>query len=200
MRQFNKNQQIIVASHNEGKVSEIKELLYKIDLNAVSAKKFKLTEPPETANSFQGNAKIKALTAARKTGIISLGDDSGLVVPSIQYKPGIYSARWGGPKKNFSFAMQKVQKKLGKKDSFAWFTSALALAWPDSFTITFVGRVYGNLVWPPRGKLGFGYDPMFKPLGYKLTFGQIKPEIKNRISHRSLAFKNLVNFLSKNNS
>ena len=200
MRNLCKYQQIIVASHNEGKIAEIKELLQKIHIIPVSVKKFNLKEPPETANSFEGNAIIKAVTASRKTGIVALGDDSGLVVPSINHKPGIYSARWGGRRKDFSSAMQKVHNKVGNKDSFAWFTSALALAWPDSYSITFIGRVYGNLVWPPVGKLGFGYDPMFKPLGYNLTFGQMNPELKNRISHRSLAFRCLINFVIKSHS
>lgn len=200
MKKICKQKQIIVASHNEGKVAEIKELLHKIHVNPISAKNFNLKEPPETANSFEGNAKIKAITASKQTGIVALGDDSGLVVPSINYKPGIYSARWGGEKKDFSLAMQKVYKKVGDKDSFAWFTSALALAWPNNYTITFVGRVYGNLVWPPVGKLGFGYDPMFRPLGHRKTFGQMNPEFKNKISHRSLAFKCLINFFTKNHS
>lgn len=179
---------LVIASHNDDKVDELRALLNSLNIKLVSSKELNLTQPKETGRSFQENARIKASLASEASGYIAIGDDSGLVIPALKGKPGIYSARWGGVKKDFALAMRRAHKALGKKDRFSWFAACLALAWPDGYCQTFVGRVYGTLAWPPRGKLGFGYDPMFQPLGYQVTFGEMQPSFKNKISHRSLAF------------
>lgn len=184
---------LVIASHNFGKIREIRDLIVPLGLSSISAADLNLVEPKETGKTFQDNAKLKACAAAITSGKPALADDSGLVVPALNGKPGIFSARWGGPKRDFSLAMEKVHLKLGKQQGFAWFTSCLSLAWPDGHCETFTGRVYGNLVWPPVGRLGFGYDPIFQPLGHKKTFGDMMPAIKNAMSHRALAFQALSN-------
>ncbi len=185
---------LVVASHNPDKAAEIAELLAPYEVEVASAAALELAEPEETGDSFVANARIKARAAAVATGLPALGDDSGLVVPSLGGAPGIYSARWAGPGKDFTIAMERVWRELdGAPDRRAHFVSALALAWPDSHVETFEGRVHGTLVWPPRGGRGFGYDPMFVPdEGGGLTFGEMEPNAKHTISHRGRALAKLA--------
>ncbi len=186
---------LLVASHNEGKVSEIRALLSPFGLELRSASELFLQEPEETGSSFQANAELKARAASDASGLPALADDSGLCVEVLNGQPGIYSARWAGPQKNFDFAMEKVRLGLveeGTLNTRAWFIAGLALAWPDGHMEYFEGRVDGDLVWPPRGLKGFGYDPMFKPDGHEMTFGEMDPAKKHGMSHRADAFRKLV--------
>lgn len=184
---------LVIASHNEGKVREIRALLAPFGADVVSAGALGLPEPEETENTFIGNALLKAHAAAKAAGIPALADDSGLAVTALGGDPGIYSARWAGPNKDFAFAMQKVEDGLaGKSDRSGKFICALALAWPDGYAETVEGTIGGALVWPPRGSQGFGYDPMFRPDGYDITFGEMDPAKKHEISHRADAFRQLV--------
>lgn len=183
---------LVIASHNKGKVREIAELLGPYAASFVSAGELGLPEPEETGTTFVANAELKALAAA-KAGHVALADDSGLVVPALNGDPGIYSARWAGPSKDFQMAMGKVEDGLkGHADRSAYFVCALSLAWPDGHVETVEGRCTGTLVWPPRGEHGFGYDPMFKPDGYDITFGEMDPAKKHEMSHRADAFRQLV--------
>tara|TARA_Y100001968_G_scaffold308556_1_gene327486 strand:+ start:80 stop:676 length:597 start_codon:yes stop_codon:yes gene_type:complete len=185
---------LIIASHNAGKVREISALLQPFGVTVRSAGELGLPEPEETGDTFTANAMLKAEAAAMAAQLPALSDDSGLAVDALDGAPGIYSARWGGPKKDFDAAMRKVEDKLALKDSrAAHFVCALALAWPDGHIETFEGWIHGTLVWPPRGTLGFGYDPMFLPDGRDETFGEMDQEAKHRISHRANAFRKLVN-------
>ena len=179
---------IVIASNNKDKVQEIKRYFNKINIELIPSYKLNIPEPKETEKTFKGNAFLKASYTAKLTNLTSLGDDSGLVIPSLNGKPGIFSARWGGPKKDFNLAMKKVNKKLKGKSKFAWFVCSIAIVSPNNMSKIFEGRVYGNLTWPPKGEHGFGYDPIFIPLGYEKTFGEMKKEIKEKISHRSIAF------------
>ncbi|GAA0592371.1 RdgB/HAM1 family non-canonical purine NTP pyrophosphatase [Caenispirillum bisanense] len=184
---------LVVASHNPGKVREINELLRPYGVEAVSAGDLDLPEPEETGLTFVANAELKALAAATAAGLPALADDSGLAVAALDGAPGIYSARWGGPKKDFAMAMERVHREIGANpDRRAHFVCALCLAWPDGHVETFEGKVNGELVWPPRGSRGFGYDPMFVPGGYDITFGEMEPEKKHAMSHRAKAFALLV--------
>ncbi len=184
---------LIVASHNPGKVREIGELLGAMVPTVISAAEKNLPEPDETGSTFQENAELKALAAARGAGLPALADDSGLAVTALGGDPGIYSARWAGPDKDFSLAMHKVNEALGDAaDRSAHFVCALCLAWPDGHCETVQGRVDGALVWPPRGDRGFGYDPIFVPGGFDITFGEMEPERKHAMSHRADAFAQLV--------
>lgn len=184
---------LVVASHNPGKVREIEELLRPRGFRPVSASELGLPEPEEIGTTFAENATIKASAAASAAKLPALADDSGLVIPAIGGAPGIHSARWAGPERDFAAAMQRVQRELGDRpDRHAHFICALALAWPDGHVETFEGRVDGTLVWPPRGTRGFGYDPMFVPEGGALTFGEMEPAAKHAISHRARAFAKLV--------
>jgi XTP/dITP diphosphohydrolase len=183
---------LVIASHNPGKVAEIEALLARFGIEAVGAGALGLPEPEETGSTFEANAELKARAATEASGLPALADDSGLVVPALGGAPGIYSARWAGPNKDFRVAMERVQRELGDKDRRAHFVAVLALAWPDGEIVTFRGEVYGQLTWPPRGERGFGYDPIFIPDGYTETFGEIDPELKYRISHRARAFAKLV--------
>ena len=184
---------LVIASHNEGKVREIRALLEPFGANVVSAGALGLPEPEETEKTFIGNALLKAHAAAKAAGIPALADDSGLAVTALGGDPGIYSARWAGPSKDFAFAMRKVEDGLaGKSDRSGKFICALALAWPDGHAETVEGTIGGELVWPPRGPHGFGYDPMFRPQGYDVTFGEMDPARKHEISHRADAFRQLV--------
>ena len=185
--------QLVIASHNPGKVREIDDLLKPFGVEVRSAIDLALDEPEETGDTFVANAVLKAEAAARSSGLPALADDSGLAVDALGGDPGIYSARWGGPEKDFGTAMRKVEDKLGSEDSrSARFICALALAWPDGDIEIFEGAVAGDLVWPPRGSLGFGYDPMFVPEGRTLTFGEMDQAEKHEISHRADAFRKLV--------
>lgn len=184
---------LVIASHNPGKVVEIAELLGPYAVDVVSAGALGLAEPEETGMTFAENAALKARAAAAAAGLPALADDSGLVVPALDGAPGIYSARWAGPDKDFRIAMEKVEMALAKKDSRrAHFACALAVAWPDGHVEPFEGAVHGVLVWPPRGTRGFGYDPMFQADGHAETFGEMEPAQKHKISHRARAFRLLV--------
>lgn len=184
---------LVIASHNAGKVREIRDLLAPFGARVTSAGELGLDEPEETGRDFRENAEIKALAAARASGQPALADDSGLVVNALGGAPGIFSARWAGPERDFAKAMAVVEEKLtGSSDRRANFTCALSLAWPDRHTETFEGIVHGHLVWPPRGARGFGYDPMFVPDGFDITFGEMEPEEKHKLSHRARAFAKLV--------
>jgi XTP/dITP diphosphohydrolase len=184
---------LVIASHNKGKVREIAALLAPFGVEIVAAPDLGLPEPIETGASFRENAEIKARAAAKASGSPALADDSGLVVPALDGAPGIWSARWAGPARDFRIAMERVERELaGKTDRRAHFVCALALAWPDGHCESFEGRVDGTLVWPPRGSRGFGYDPIFLPDGHAETFGEMAPEKKHAISHRADAFRKLV--------
>ncbi|MCW5699630.1 MAG: RdgB/HAM1 family non-canonical purine NTP pyrophosphatase [Rhodospirillales bacterium] len=183
---------LVIASHNLGKVGEINDLLSPYGVEVVSAGDLGLDEPEETGQTFAENAEIKA-RAATQTGLPALADDSGLAVEALDGAPGVLSARWAGPDKDFRFAMQKVEEALADQPNRdAHFACALALCWPDGHCDLFEGTVFGRLVWPPRGERGFGYDPMFVPLGYDITFGEMDPSNKHQISHRADAFRKLV--------
>ena len=180
---------LVLASHNAGKLAEIEALLQPFAIAVVSAKTLGLAEPDEDAPDFIGNARLKALAAARATGLPAFADDSGFCAAALGGAPGIYSARWAGPTHDFAAAMARVEREIGANpDRRAWFVSALALAWPDGQSETFTGRIDGTAVWPPRGSNGFGYDPMFQPLGWALTFGEMSAEQKHPLTHRARAF------------
>jgi len=187
---------LVIASHNPGKVREIRELLAPYGVEPVSAADLDLPEPEETGTTFVANAELKAMQAADLSGLPALADDSGLAVEALGGEPGIFSARWAGEAKDFGLAMQLVQDNLVAKGPDAardaHFVCALSLAWPDGHTETFEGRVDGTLIWPPRGQNGFGYDAMFLPLNGAQTFGEMDPAAKHAISHRADAFRQLV--------
>ena len=189
---------LVLASHNRGKVREIGALLAPFAIEVLSAAELGLPEPEETGTTFEANARLKARAAAERAGLAALADDSGLVVEALDGAPGIRSARWAGAARDFAAAMAKVEAKLRSEGATtperrrAAFVAALSLAWPDHHHETFVGRVEGTLVWPPRGDQGFGYDPIFLPEGGDETFGEMAPARKHAISHRARAFKELV--------
>jgi len=188
-----KGRELVIASHNPGKIREIGDLLKPFDVAVMSAGALGLEEPEETETTFIGNALLKANASAAGSGKPALADDSGLAVTALGGAPGIYSARWAGPGKDFSVAMQRVQNELGDSaDRSAHFVCALALAWPDGHAETFEGRVDGTLTFPPRGEKGFGYDPIFIPHGFDITFAEMDPEKKHAMSHRADAFRQLV--------
>jgi XTP/dITP diphosphohydrolase len=191
-RRLRAGERLVVASHNPGKVAEIEALLAPYKIATLGAAALGLAEPEETGATFEENAALKARAAAEASGLLALADDSGLAVPALGGAPGIYSARWAGPGKDFRIAMERVQRELGDSDRSAHFIAVLALAWPGGDTACFRGEVHGRLVWPPRGDKGFGYDPMFVPEGYETTFGEFDPDEKHRISHRARAFEKLV--------
>ncbi|HEY8191803.1 MAG TPA: RdgB/HAM1 family non-canonical purine NTP pyrophosphatase [Alphaproteobacteria bacterium] len=184
---------LVLATHNKGKVIEIGALLAPFDVEVISAGDLNLPEPEETGATFIDNAKLKALAAAAASGLPALADDSGLSVNALGGAPGIFSARWAGPEKDFAMAMERVQRELaGKPDRRAAFICALALAWPDGHTEIFEGRIDGTITDAPRGSGGFGYDPIFIPLNRKETFGEMDPAQKQAMSHRAQAFAKLV--------
>lgn len=188
-----KGMRLVAATHNPGKAREIEALLdghYTI----VTAGELNLPEPDETESTFVGNAMLKARHAAQASGEVALADDSGLSVAALDGAPGVYSARWAGPTKDFALAMKKVEQRLeeiASTDRRAWFTSALAVAWPDGPCVVVEGLIDGELVFPPRGDRGFGYDPIFRPEGSELTFGEMDPVEKDALSHRARAFARL---------
>lgn len=193
-RQF-RDDHLIIASHNSGKVAEIADLLRPLGVSVESAGDLGLPEPVEDGATFADNARLKAHAAVAATGKPALADDSGLAVSALGGAPGIYSARWaetpGG--RDFAAAMARLQAELGDNgDRSAGFICALALAWPDGYVETFEGRISGEIVWPPRGTCGFGYDPIFRPTGDDLTFGEIDPDEKHAISHRAIAFRKMI--------
>jgi XTP/dITP diphosphohydrolase len=184
---------LVLASHNPGKLTEIADLLRPYRLEVVSATHLGLPEPEETADDFVGNAQIKALAAARGSGRVALADDSGFCTAALDGAPGVFSARWAGPTKDFALAMAEVARRIGDHpDRRAWFACALSLAWPDGHTESFFARAEGHLCWPPRGAHGFGYDPMFVPLGATLSYGEMPPAEKHAVSHRARAFAQLI--------
>jgi XTP/dITP diphosphohydrolase len=196
---------LVVATHNPGKLREMRELLAPYGIAATSAGELGLGEPAETGTTFRANARIKAEAAAQATGRTAFADDSGLAVDALDGEPGIHSARWAGPTKDFASAMQKVDAELRARGADtsdqrrAHFVSALCVAWPDGHVEEFEARVDGTLVWPPRGDKGFGYDPMFLPDGHALTFGEMSAEEKHGLppqglglSHRARAFLKLA--------
>jgi XTP/dITP diphosphohydrolase len=183
---------LVLASHNAGKLAELTELLPHA-VEVLAAKSLGLPEPVEDAPDFVGNARIKALAAARASGLPALADDSGFCVAALDGAPGPLSARWARPGKDFATAMARVHREMrDTADRRAWFIAALCLAWPDGHTQTFVGRVEGTATWPPRGNKGFGYDPMFVPYGSRSTFGEMDPAEKRTVNHRARAFAQLV--------
>jgi XTP/dITP diphosphohydrolase len=185
---------LVVATHNPGKLREIDDLVAPFGLKPVSASALGLPEPEETATTFAGNAELKAAAAARLANLPALADDSGLEVDSLGGAPGVHSARWAGPEKDFGLAMDRVAAEISarggwpEEGSRAHFTCALALVWPDAKSQVYEGKVFGRLVWPPRGNRGFGYDPMFLADGEELTFGEMEPARKHATSHRARAF------------
>jgi len=187
---------LVVASHNAGKLREIAALFAPRGVETLGAPDLGLDEPEETGASFRENAEIKARAAARASGLPALADDSGLVVPALGGAPGIHSARWAGETRDFAAAMARLEAaladKTGDDDRRAHFTAALTLAWPDGHCETVEGAVHGRLVFPPRGTRGFGYDPVFVPDGHAVTFGEMDPAEKHRISHRARAFARLI--------
>ncbi|MBX9683654.1 MAG: non-canonical purine NTP pyrophosphatase [Hyphomicrobium sp.] len=193
-RKLEAGTRIVVASHNPGKVWEINELIAPYGLDAISAGDLGLIEPEETEPTFEGNAKLKAVAASQGSGLPALADDSGLEVECLGGAPGIYSARWAGPGKDFGVAMRKVGEEITARHGWAApgpranFISVLCLAWPDGETQIFTGKVFGHLVWPPRGGNGFGYDPMFVADGVTQTYGEMEPAQKYANSHRTRAF------------
>jgi XTP/dITP diphosphohydrolase len=186
---------LIVASHNPGKVREIRALLGPHGIDPVSAKELGLPEPEETGATFATNAELKARAAADAGHHPALADDSGLWVDALDGAPGIYSARWAGPAKDFRVAMARVEKELLEskaRDYSAKFVCALSLAMPHGEIKTFEGEIHGRLTFPPQGQLGFGYDPIFIADGFEQTFGEIDPHVKNAMSHRARAFEKLL--------
>ncbi len=195
------DEKLVLASHNAGKLREIADLLRPYGMQVTSAGELGLPEPEETETTFTGNAILKARASAEASGLPALADDSGLAVTALDGQPGIYSARWAetdgsgaaGGQRDFDVAMERVQRELeGKADRSARFICALCLYWPNGDKLVYEGEVRGQMVWPPRGARGFGYDPMFQPEGYEITFGEMDPDAKHAISHRADAFKKLV--------
>lgn len=193
---------VVIATHNSGKLTELRDLLAPYGIDAVSAGELGLPEPEETGSTFIENARIKARAATQTTGLPAFADDSGLAVDALNGEPGIYSARWAGPNKDFARAMQTIENKLSELNTSnrtAQFVAALCLAWPDNHAEDFEARVDGTLVWPPRGEQGFGYDPMFLPNGFDRTFGEMSADEKHGLpprgkglSHRARAFVQLA--------
>lgn len=184
---------IVLATHNAGKLREFAVLLAPYGLSVVSAGDLGLAEPDETAPDFVGNAVLKARAAAMAAGRPALADDSGFSLAALGGAPGIYSARWAGPRKDFASAMERVRAELGEStERRAWFTAALCLAWPDGETASFLGRAEGTAIWPPRGDNGFGYDPMFVPVYGVQSYGEMQPAAKHAVSHRAVAFAQIT--------
>ena len=194
---------LVIATHNAGKLKEIAALVAPYGVDCLSAGSLGLPEPAETGRTFVENALIKARAAAEASGLAALADDSGLSVAALNGRPGVYTADWaerqwfeGEPGRDWYMAMGKVEGMLQAKGPCtpreAWFSCTLALAWPDGEHAVYEGRADGTLTWPPRGTLGFGYDPVFVPKGYEMTFAELDPEEKHRISHRADAFAKLV--------
>lgn len=189
---------LVIASHNEGKVREIAALLAPFGAEVVSAADLGLAEPEETGASFIANAELKARAAAGAANLPALADDSGLAVDALDGNPGIYSARWAGFSRDFGLAMERLNRELAyagarePEQRRGHFVCALSLCWPDGHCESFEGKVHGAIVWPPRGKNGFGYDPVFQPDGHAMTFGEMEPAAKHGMSHRAEAFRRLV--------
>lgn len=187
---------LLIASHNQGKIREIADLLGPLQIITTSAAAFNLEEPEETGTTFEDNAQLKATAGMKATGLPCLADDSGLVIPALNGQPGIYSARWaqmpeGG--RDFSYAIERISQEMADKQDFsAYFVCVLSLVWPDGFDVTVEGRAYGHLTFPPRGQNGFGYDPIFIPEGHSITYAEMLPEQKKRLSHRAVAIQKMI--------
>lgn len=194
---------IVIASHNAGKVREINDLFKKTNVQTISLKTFNINEPREAGSTFIENSILKSRNASIKTNFPAIADDSGLCVSIINNEPGIYSARWAGRTKDYKLAMNKIEKKIQtisdmkKKDRKAFFVCALSLYFPDHTYKVFEGKIHGHLQFPPKGANGFGYDPIFVPVGFSKTFGEMKYNFKERISHRAKAFQKLMQYLKK---
>jgi XTP/dITP diphosphohydrolase len=194
-RRLKRGDRLVVASHNPGKVWEINQLIAPYGLDAVSAGALGLAVPEEPEPTFEGNAKIKALCAAKGSGLPALADDSGIEIDALDGAPGVHTADWAGPTRDFTIAMQRVHEEMSARRAWkgeparANFISVLCVAWPDGQTELFEGKVYGHVVWPPRGGNGFGYDPIFVADGETLTFGEMEPKKKYAISHRTRSFE-----------
>lgn len=198
-----KDQKLVIASHNAGKLREFSDLVAPFGIEVTSAGELGISEPEETGLTFEANAELKALHSAKASGLTALSDDSGICVEALDGNPGIYSARWAGPNKDFAQAMRNIEEKLQAKGAVkpvqrrAYFVSVLTLATPDGAVRNFRGEVHGTLVWPPRGTQGFGYDPVFMPDGFTRTFGEMsaeekhgwKPGMEEALSHRARAFQ-----------
>ncbi|MEW9273422.1 RdgB/HAM1 family non-canonical purine NTP pyrophosphatase [Gluconobacter oxydans] len=194
MRKLSPGSKIVLASHNAGKLREFSTLLARSGIIVLSAAELDLAEPEETEETFTGNAAIKALAAAQASGLPALADDSGFCVSALDNRPGVYSARWGGPTKDMQVAMERVHREMGDNpDHRAFFVAALCLAWPDGETQTVQGECHGTVVWPPRGDHGHGYDPMFVPEGESRTFAEMSEAEKNAVSHRGRALTAFLN-------
>lgn len=194
IRQFAEDQ-LVIATHNQGKLREIQALFDGFGFSVLAASSLGLVEPDETENSFRGNALLKARAAATAANLPALADDSGLVVAALNGAPGIYSARWAAPNGDFNMAMQRVYEELTRvnaDDMSAQFVCALAIVWPDGDEVCVEGRVAGQITWPPRGELGFGYDAIFQPSGHNQSFGEMSPATKHAMSHRADAFTQLT--------
>lgn len=189
---------IVIATHNKGKLEEFAALLRPFGVQAVSAGDLGLAEPAETETSFAGNARIKAVAAMKATGLVAMSDDSGLCVEALGGEPGVHTADWAGPERDWSMAMRLVEEKLQARGATtppqrrAYFACTLCVVWPDGEERIYEGRAQGTLAWPPRGKLGHGYDPVFVPDGETRSFAELAPDEKNRISHRARALEKLV--------
>jgi XTP/dITP diphosphohydrolase len=196
-----RGQKVLIATHNAGKLEEFREILAPFGVDAVSAAELNLDEPQETETTFEGNARIKAKAASDATGLIAISDDSGLCVDALNGDPGVYTANWAGPARDWMMAMRTVEEKLqaagatSSEKRTAQFKATLCVMWPDGHEQFFVGVVPGTLSWPPRGQLGHGYDPVFVPSGETQTFGEMTHEKKNSLSHRARAVKKLVETL-----
>jgi len=194
---------LVLASHNKGKLKEFAALLAPLGVEVVSAGELDISEPEETGLTFHENAQLKAHHSAKASGLPALSDDSGLVIEALDGAPGIYSARWAGKTKDFNIAFERIKKELTEKgealEARAYFISVISLAMPDGSCIDLEGRIYGTLTFPPRGDMGFGYDPIFVPEGYDKTFAEISPELKNRISHRARAFEKFLEYITSLN-
>jgi XTP/dITP diphosphohydrolase len=194
-------QRLVIATHNKGKLEEFAELLRPFGVDAISAGSLGIPEPAETETTFEGNARIKAVNAAKHAGLIAIADDSGLCVDALNGDPGVYTADWAGPDRDFSRAMRLVEEKLAARGAATpaqrrgRFMCTLVVRWPDGHEKVYVGEAPGQLVWPPRGKLGHGYDPVFVPDGETRTFAEMTHEEKNKLSHRGRALDLLVHDL-----
>jgi XTP/dITP diphosphohydrolase len=192
-RRLSRGDRLVLASHNQGKLRELVAMLAPHGIDVLPAASLNLPEPAETEPDFAGNARLKALAAAQAAKLPALADDSGFCVAALRGAPGVQSARWAGPAKDFSHAMARVHAEAGDApDHRAWFVSVLCLAWPDGHTETVEGRVDGDYIWPPRGEKGFGYDPMFIPEGGHETYGEMDQPTKAATSHRARAFAKLL--------
>jgi XTP/dITP diphosphohydrolase len=193
-----RGEKILIATHNAGKLEEFREILAPFGIDVVSAGELKLAEPEETETTFEGNARIKAKAACEATGLITIADDSGLCVDVLNGDPGVFTANWAGPTRDWMMAMRTVEEKLQAAGAVtpdkraASFMATLCVLWPDGQERYFVGKVPGHLAWPPRGKLGHGYDPVFVPDGETQTFGEMTHGKKNTLSHRSRAVALMV--------